>query len=174
MDAHGAQVFELPVKPFYEDDPDPTSAFGYRAAGYASYHLRMEQPLTLTAGQAVRLVVYVYAFIQSMPPGSTESAPILSAPAGGAGGVTLGMLPRISEVTIEVQLWPGTAGGQPEYRRYLQPDQPPTQYGRQAEFSLEGTFTPTGTTYRFVIAISGRYLGQIPPIRVTTAVVSVA
>jgi hypothetical protein len=34
--------------------------------------------------------------------------------------------------------------------------------------------TPAGGAYRFVIAISGRYGGQIPPIEVTTAVVSVA
>jgi hypothetical protein len=39
---------------------------------------------------------------------------------------------------------------------------------------LQSTVTPVGGDYRFVIAISGRYIGQIPPIEVTTAVVSVA
>jgi len=152
----------------YEDDPDPTSSFGYRAAGYASYRATMEQPLTLAPGQTVALDVRVSAFLWA---GRTD---VVYAAAGGALGVTLGSLPPLSEVTVEVQLWPVPGGGRPEYQRYLQPDQPAGPSGRQAEFRLQSTVTPVGGEYRFVIAISGRYIGQIPPIEVTTAVVSVA
>jgi hypothetical protein len=169
VNAQGAQVFTLPIAPLYKDVEEPTSAFGYEAAGYASYRVAMEQSLTLSAGQPVALDVRVSAFVQSAPTGST-----VTYAAVGAGGVTLGSLPPLSEVTVEAQLWPGSAGGQPVYQRYLQPDQAPTPSGRQAEFQLHGTFTPTGTSYRFVIAISGRYIGKIPPIVVTTAVVAVA
>jgi len=179
VNEHGSQTFTLPPKPFYEDVPDPTSAFGFRAAGYASYRVTMEQPLPLTPGQTVALDVRVQAFVQAAPAGSPATPPTLfnpttAAAAGGSGGVTLGMLPPLSEVTVEAQIWASSAGGWPEYQRYLQPDQAASTQGRQAEFRLQSTWTPQGDTYRFVIVISGRYIGTIPPIPVTTAVVSVA
>jgi hypothetical protein len=173
VNEHGSQVFTLPFAPVYEDIPDdPTSTFRYRAAGYTSYHLTMEQALTLTPGQAVALDVRVSALLLT---GRTDLVYAAGAGAGGASlGVSLGSLPPLSEVTVEVLLWPVLGGGRPEYQRYLQPDQPASQYGRQAEFRLQSTVTPAQSAYRFVIDISGRYIGTIPPIEVTTAVVSVA
>ena len=182
VNEHGSQTFTLPNAPFYET-PDPLAPPGFATAvaGYTSYHVAMRQPLTLVVGQGVTIDVRVQAFVLMAETGLVPAAITIPTPAGIPGsvlGTIPGHLPPRSEVTIEVRLWPEPAvEGMPAWRRFLQPDQPASTQGRVAEFRLstgQERFTPTQSAYTCDVSISGRYIGTIPPIEVTTAVISVA
>jgi hypothetical protein len=153
---NGAQTFQLPVALFYEQGPT-----GFVAAGYRSFNCLMSQPITVTPGQPVLVDVRVRAWNQAAvgPPTSVGLA--------GAGGIAIqGVLPPCCEVQVHV-----TMG---EYTHFLQPDQPRTGVGRMAEWRTVGAatrFTPSGSAYTFGVNIFGRYIGTVPPIELTSAVV---
>jgi hypothetical protein len=154
---NGAQTFQLPLALFYESGPE-----GFVAAGYRSFNCLMSQDLTTTPGQTVLVDVRVRAWHQS------AVGPPMSVGLTGAGGVAIqGVLPPCCEVQVHV-----TMSG--EYNHFLQPDQPRTGVGRMAAWRTVGgatRFTPSASTYRLGINIFGRYIGTVPPIEVTSAVV---
>lgn len=186
VDAHGYQQFTLPVKPFYDVSIGTPFEPGFLryTSGYASYRVAMQQPLTLTAGQPVTIDVRVQAFTQTAEPWLVPQITGALHPTEDFStifpDIIPGTMPLMSEVIAEAHIWPVVAATEPQpptYPHYLQPDQPSNTTGRLAEFRLpsgQWEFVPTQSLYLFEVSISGRYIGQIPPITVTTAVVAVA
>jgi len=186
VNEHGSQTFTLPVKPFYDISMGTPFEPGFLrlVTGYASYRVAMQQPLILIAGQPVIFDVRVQAFTQTAEPWLVPQITGAFHPTQDVStvfpGMVPGSVPLMSEVIVEAHFLPVVAATEPHppvYPHYLQPDQPSSTTGRLAEFRLpsgQGEFVPTQSLYLFEVSISGRYIGQIPPIQVTTAVVSVA
>jgi hypothetical protein len=144
--------------------------------------MRQTLNAALTPGQAIMIDVRAAAFIQRAVPGLVPPTVTISEPSGVAGNFGVptlpGHLPPLSEVTINARLWPLNPNASfPAWQRFLQPDQPPSTEGRLVEFRLplgQDRMVPTQTNYQFEVVVSGVYIGTIPPIVVSTAVVSVA
>ena len=83
-------------------------------------------------------------------------------------------VPPLCEVQVHVTMSTAFGTGLGEYHHFLQPDQSRDAVGRMTEWRCEGgatRFTPTVSAYTFGINIFGRYIGTVPPIEVTSAVV---
>ena len=146
----GGGVITFPPEPGQPPPPEPP-----KTAAYASFKISMKQTLTLPPGSQVRVDVRCEGYTQKSPnPGQ----------------------PRIIISNFEARLWPGeTTADYPLFQAALQPDTPPSPEGRVTEYRVppaQGIFRPLGTVYRFEISISGHYFGTLPPIKVTSAVVS--